>query len=54
MMAGSRVTWFADGDCWGTVITLDGQRVTIRWDGGTEGTAERSQIRFRHNMQVKS
>jgi hypothetical protein len=50
---GSRVTWFADEDYWGTVTAREGDQVTVDWDQGPVETIELAKVRWRHNMGVR-
>jgi hypothetical protein len=51
---GSRVTWFADSDYWGTVVDIlpagADYDLAVRWDNGLGGSYLRHQVRFRHNL----
>lgn len=49
---GTRVSWFADEDYWGTVTARDGDTLTVDWDEGPVQQVRIGQVRFRHNMAV--
>jgi hypothetical protein len=46
---GTRVSWFADDDFWGTITSVadDGVLITVEWDDGPAETVEASRVRAR-------
>jgi hypothetical protein len=52
VVPGTRVTWFADEDYWGTVTAREGDHITVDWDEGPVEVVDLGQVTYRHNMAV--
>jgi hypothetical protein len=48
LQAGTRVTWITDDDYWGSVVSVDGSGLIVRWDGSDrDAGVHRNEVRAR-------